>query len=172
MISNLLPPPSSQKIYYKSVKRLPGIFILRQNPVALSSSGWYKVFTCQTNIFIIKIFFSNVNTPIFTNPGGIFLCIMQLCIQFCYRLQIFFTYFNTKMQIFHRKLLIAFPENLHFSLICKILQAAASFHLAVLHEICYLTSFFLLPCVRTSDMLAEYSSLRRSTLPGLHSRLL
>ena len=47
------------------------------------------------------------------------------------------------MQIFHRKLLIAFPENLHFSLICKILQAAASFHLAVLHEICYLTSFFL-----------------------------
>ena len=55
------------------------------------------------------------------------------------------------MQIFHRKLLIAFPENLHFSLICKILQAAASFHLAVLHEICYLTSFFLLPCVHISD---------------------
>ena len=55
---------------------------------------------------------------------------------------VFFTYSNTKMQIFHRKLLIAFPENLHFSLTCKILQAAASFHLAVLHEICYLTSFF------------------------------
>ena len=96
IISNLSHPPSSQKIYYKSVRRLPEIFVFRQNPVALSSSGWYKGSTCQTNIFIIKIFFSNVNTLIFTNLKP-------------------FAHIKTSKCRFSPKLSFLFVENLHLS---------------------------------------------------------